>query len=365
MDDQDQQVRTVGVIADPGLAQKLADKVCLKFQARLNALDAAQQWQVVVDPFSLPLGESGRVILNENVPRLRKKHGWDFVIYLTDVPHYERERPVRSVLSPGQGSATLSIPSLGIALPRTVVKALVEIIRELTTGQQPAIPPTPLGRAISVRGRWGDPEQDDDRLESIEGLRGRMLLIVGMVRSYRPWRLVPHLSSAMAGATATGAFGVFYTSIWSMSDYLSSPRLSLITGCSILLLTFWLLFHNRLWERPRGYRRRERLVVYNIATVLSVAWAAAAMYVLLFLALLLAALVVIDQQFLASQLGHPIGLGEYLNLAWLAASLGTLGGAIGSSFDDVRLVQRATFSQREYERRNMDFGLDTDEQSSS
>ena len=34
-----------------------------------------------------------------------------------------------------------------------------------------------------------------------------------------------------------------------------------------------------------------------------------------------------------------------------------MGGAIGSSFDEVREVQRATFSQREYERRNMEFSI--------
>lgn len=346
--------RVVGLIADPGIAQGMANKVHQKLEKKLNS-DAERQfnWEIMIDPLSLPLSESGSVILNENVPRLREKYTWDYIIYLTDAPHYEQGRPVRSVLSPELGTATLSLPSLGLVTAGSVARALEEVLAELATGNLPEPSPSPLGKALSVRGSMRSDEDTPSRIDSIEGFRGRVLLTMGMIRINRPWRLVPQLSSAMAGAAATGAFGVFYTSIWSMADYLASSRLAFITLASILMLSLWLLFHNRLWEKPRGHRRKERLLIYNVATVLTVASAAAAMYLLLFLALLVASLVVIDQEFLASQLGHEVSMAEYLNLAWLAASLGTLGGAIGSSFDDVQSVQRATFSQREYERRNL------------
>ncbi|WP_279403471.1 hypothetical protein [Arthrobacter sp. JCM 19049] len=104
---------------------------------------------------------------------------------------------------------------------------------------------------------------------------------------------------------------------------------------------------------PRGVRRRERWVLYNVATLVTVGLAAAAMYLVLYGVLLLGALAVIDIEFLSEQLGHEASLDEYLNLAWLAASLGTMGGAIGSSFDDEQAVRQATFSHREYERRNL------------
>ena len=95
--------------------------------------------------------------------------------------------------------------------------------------------------------------------------------------------------------------------------------------------------------------------------MLTVGFAAAAMYLLLFLTLLAGSLIVIDQEYLAYQLRHDVTLAEYVNLAWLASSLGTMGGAIGSSFDGAKEVQRATFSQREYERRNMDFTISEDD----
>ena len=346
--------RVVGLIADPGIAQSLANRVHSRLEKRLNRDDDREfDWKIAIDPLSLPLSDSGSVILNDNVPKLREKYTWDFIIYLTDSPHYERDRPVRSVISPDHGSATLSLPSLGVVTTGTVARALTELLKELATGKLPLTPPSPLGRALNVRGSLRGIEDEASRIESIEGFRGRLLLTIGMIRINRPWRLVPQLSSAMAGAAATGAFGVFYTSIWSMADYLSNARLAFITAASILMLSTWLLFHNRLWEKPTGHRRKERMLIYNIATVLTVCFAAAAMYLLLFLALLVASLVVIDQEFLTNQLKHETSFIDYLNLAWLAASLGTLGGAIGSSFDDVQSVQRATFSQREYERRNL------------
>jgi len=359
---QEPEKRTVGLIADPGIADAMANRIAARLEGVMEKLqEHEQQWDVQVAPFSLPLGESGRVALNDKVPRLREKHGWDFIIYLTDAPHYVQNRPVRSVISVEDASAVLSMPSLGLARPRTVARELAELVRELATGKQPAPPPTPLGRVMSVHASRQDGQNEQNRISSIEGLRGRLLLIAGMVRSNQPWKLVPRLSSAMAGAVATGAFGVFYTSIWSMADYLPAGRLSLITVSSILILTLWLLLHNRLWERPKGNRRRERMVVYNAATVLTVGFAAAVMYLLLFLALLAGSLIVIDQEYLAYQLRHDVTLAEYVNLAWLASSLGTMGGAIGSSFDEVKEVQRATFSQREYERRNMEFTISKDD----
>ncbi|QDY66561.1 hypothetical protein FQA45_09600 [Glutamicibacter halophytocola] len=348
----------VGLIADPGTADAMANRVARRLEGVLAKLEEHEvHWEVQVAPFSLPLGDSGRVALEDKVPKLREKHGWDYIIYLTDAPHYVQQRPVRSVVASESCSAVLSMPSLGLARPRNVASALAELVKELSTGQPPGSAPTPLGRAISVHASWQDAENEQNRISSIEGLRGRLLLIAGMVRSNRPWKLVPRLSSALAGAVATGAFGVFYTSIWSMADYLSTQRLWLITLSSIAILTLWLLLHNRLWESPKGSRRRERLVVYNAATVLTVGFAAAAMYLLMFLALLAGALIVIDQEYLAYQLRHGVTLADYVNLAWLASSLGTMGGAIGSSFENVEEVQRATFSQREYERRNMEFSI--------
>src|SRR5690625_7897301 len=76
-------------------------------------------------------------------------------------------------------------------------------------------------------------------------------MLAGMLRSNRPGRLLPALTSCMAVAIATGAFGIFYGTLAPVSDALSGPRLLLISALGTCLLTAWLSMGNRLWNRQR------------------------------------------------------------------------------------------------------------------
>jgi hypothetical protein len=60
--------------------------------------------------------------------------------------------------------------------------------------------------------RYMSAEDDADAHLALVRLRGRLRLITEMVRDNRPWRLVPHLSTATAAATATGAYAIVTTS---------------------------------------------------------------------------------------------------------------------------------------------------------
>ena len=75
------------------------------------------------------------------------------------------------------------------------------------------------------------------------------------------------------------------------------------------------------------------------------------LYAGLFIATLIAAMTVIDETFLSSQLGFQAGLNNYLQLAWLATSMGIFAGALGSSADSHDDVLRATYGYRERLRR--------------
>lgn len=346
---------TVGLLADPGIAQTLADRILRRVREALNhQADNRAVWDVDNDRQSLPVSAAGRVMINDHAESLSKRLGWDYVLYLTDIPQYVEGRPVRMIVSSAHRVATIVVPMMGLARSRTLIDWTLRAVKELHEDQETLEPSVKLpDRLLSMTASVVPEQEPEDRFSTVEGLWGRLLLVFGMVRSNRPWKLVPRLSSAMAGAAATGAFGVFYASIWQMADYLSPARLTVISLTSLAVLTTWLILHNRLWESPRGVRRRERWVLYNLATLLTVGLAAAAMYVVLYTVLLLGSLAIIDIEFLSEQLGHEAGLDEYLNLAWLAASLGTMGGAIGSSFDDEEEVRQGTFSHREYERRNL------------
>jgi hypothetical protein len=54
--------------------------------------------------------------------------------------------------------------------------------------------------------------------------------------------------------------------------------------------------------------------MYNVSTAITLAIGVACMYVILFVLALLVAVVLIDSSYLAQTLGHPAGVGSYLNL---------------------------------------------------
>ncbi len=56
----------------------------------------------------------------------------------------------------------------------------------------------------------------------------------------------------------------------------------------------------------------------------------AVLYLALFIAMLAAALLLVPQGLLGSQLGYPAGVADQIRLAWLATSIATLGGALES-----------------------------------
>lgn len=81
------------------------------------------------------------------------------------------------------------------------------------------------------------------------------------------------------------------------------------------------------------------------------------LYLALFLAFLLSAVIVIDSGFVASTIGTDVSAAAYLDIAWLAGSMGTVAGALGSNFDaddDIRNFphvrrQAQRFQEREGE----------------
>lgn len=232
-------------------------------------------------------------------------------------------------------------------------KELVRVVKDLAVQAEIAQGSAGSSQAAG-EGRGTVHSSDGARTyETIPDRRGQVRLLGGMVRSNRPGRLVESLSSAAGAAMATGAFGIFYASIWSMADSSSSLRLALITVFAVTALTGWLIVHNGLWPNARTDPNGTSATLDDMATVVTVLLSVAVIYGGLYLAVLLGSLVVISGQYMQAQLGHPVSIVEYANLAWLSASLGTLAGAMGSNFDGADTVRKATYSGREHERHQL------------
>ncbi|MEU5846242.1 hypothetical protein [Saccharopolyspora shandongensis] len=71
----------------------------------------------------------------------------------------------------------------------------------------------------------------------------------------------------------------------------------------------------------------------------------------LFVITLIGSTAVISVDYLGKQLGHAATFIDYASLFWLASSMGTVAGALGSSLETETAVRRATYSRRECERR--------------
>ena len=56
-------------------------------------------------------------------------------------------------------------------------------------------------------------------------------------------------------------------------------------------------------------------------------------YLVLYVLVLAAMALVVPDRFMASNLGHPAGVGDYAAAAWFAASMATVVGAIGSGLE--------------------------------
>ncbi len=355
----DTQTVTVGLMADPGLPEKTARALTdglSRDLAKEADTGARVRWVVEVSRETLPLTADGEIPLLDHAGRLRDAHGWDYLVYLTDLPRSHEGEAMLCEASAAAGAALISLPALGaLQLKARARKLSTALVLSVRAGTEDYPSPTAVRQAlgrVAVR-RVGPVRDSDAAYIVLPGRVNQWRLLSVMIRNTRPGRLLPELAGCVAAATATGAFGIFYTSIWNMSDALSPARLAMISLVVTAALSGWLVVHNGLWNRIRGADTPGHALRDNVSTAITVWFSVALMYVLLWGLLFLVGLAVIATDYLQSQLGHPVNLLDYGHLSWLAASLGTLAGALGSNFDSDEAIREATYSRREYQRRQL------------
>jgi hypothetical protein len=354
----------LGLLSDPGLPSKLSEELAGQLPELLyRETGGRAKWVVQTATEALTLDENGTLPSVEIGRRRMAEEGWDLIILITDLPRRAEGRPIISDYGLSSGVALVSLPGLGaVGLRRQARKVITHLIVEHlinkplgdvdANGQRHGRQRDHLPLGIKAAAEHIDSEDEGiDMHLVLKGNAGRLRLLAGMVRTNRPWRLVPSLSPAIAGAAAGAAFGVFYSNIWHLADALSGSRLALINVLAVLAMVVWLIVDNNLWERPTDRQLREEAVLYNAATAVTIGLGVLCMYVLLFAVTLFSALIVISPGLLESTLQHPSGFAEYMRVVWLAASMGTIAGALGSGFAGEDAVRQAAYSKREQQRR--------------
>ncbi|MFN8164440.1 MAG: hypothetical protein U0R26_11575, partial [Solirubrobacterales bacterium] len=78
----------------------------------------------------------------------------------------------------------------------------------------------------------------------------------------------------------------------------------------------------------------------------TVVFGVTALYLFVFVASLLAALLLIEPFLLSEALGRDTDAWDYVRLAWLSSALGTIGGALGATLETDEAVKEAAYAHR-------------------
>ena len=353
---------TVGLVAAPDIPERVAEELAVKLPELLGRhVDDHVSWEipVVVDP--LTGSERDAPELLDACRESRLEEGWDLAVCLTDLPVYRGGSVVVADLSVGRKVAGLSLPALGTTqLRRRARKVVLQLVGELYA-RSPDLgrddPADGERRAELLRPyRQVEPpdrdmkEMDVDARFTAPVVRGSVRLLSGMVLANRPWKLFPSFKGTLAAAFATGAYALVITTLWILADSVGWPRLLLLMVTAIVAMVAWIIVAHHLWERQEDCQKRKWVALYNGVTVLTISVAVLIAYAVLFALIFIAAWVFVPGTYFQTILKHPVGFSEYLTLSWMAASLATLAGALGSSLEDEDAVRGAAYGYRQRRR---------------
>lgn len=345
----------LGVVVAPGLARDATAKIAAELADDLRALELGVDWQteLVVDRLIVPPAQTTELV--DAARRRRLDESWDLGVVVTDLPLSVGRRPVSRHVSPTHGVAVVSLPALGaLHLAPRLRRALVELVRELVGHD--GVRWRGDGALARLRRRWGRgvlqelASGTEDRAGALrvlfvpEVLSSHLRVLVGMVRANRPWRLAAGLYRALLGAIVAGAYGIVTSDIWRLSATAGATRLALASIGSIAFTSAAVVVAHGLWERTPDRRLREQVILFNFATTATIVIGIAALYGALFLTIFATAELLLSTRALASGVGHAVVTGDYLTLAWLTASLATVGGALGSALESDEAVREAAYA---------------------
>ncbi|MDQ3885776.1 MAG: hypothetical protein M3308_01855 [Actinomycetota bacterium] len=348
----------VGVVADPVAAPAfIAQRIEHDLPGLLAEQMPGRAWRVEVVLEQLPPSDSCHSEMMEFATERMQQHGWDVAVCVTDLPLVSGKQPVVADASNSRQVAVVSLPAFGaMALHRRVRGVVIQLIADLRGEGAPGenteehrrrrLPA--LGRAF----RRVTPDQEGIDLRILAS-RGRLRLLIGMVRDNQPWRLVFGLRGALVGAFAFSAFYLLNTTVWELALTMAPlQRLATVLG-SLAVLVTWLIIYHHLWERTRNRpaQEREQAVLFNASTVLTLAIGLACGYVALYILNLTAAVILFTPEVFSQYTGPDPGAGDYATVVLLVTAAATIAGAIGSGFDSEDSVREAAYSYRERERR--------------
>jgi hypothetical protein len=342
----------LGLIVSPAIDQLAADELASELGTALGERYPEVEWElkVLTDPLAEP-----PVRLTELVSATRNlllDADWDLAVAITELPLRLAHRTLVSHASRTHGVALVSLPAVGVLKRRrrlydVVADAVGTLVGDPARGRATRSAGARLGVERRLAELAGDVDDADGGAAYVARvITGNLRLLAGMVGANHPWRLVGRLWRAILAAIAAAALGLIQVEVWRIATSLGPPRLAIAALASIGAASVTLIAGHHLWERPPDPRVREQVTLFNLATTATVVLGVIALYLSVFVAGLLGALLLIQPSLLSEVLGRDVDAWDYVRIALLASTLGTVGGALGATAETDEAVREAAYAHR-------------------
>lgn len=341
----------LGLIVSPAIDQLAADELAAELGAALTERYPEVDWELEVlgDPLAEPPVQLTELV--SAARRLLLDADWDLAVAITELPLRLAHRTLLSHTSRTHGVALVSLPALGVlGRRRRLYDVAADAVGTLVGDPERDRAAESAGARLGVGRRLvelaGDVDEGSGATYVTRVIGGNLRLLVGMVGANHPWRLVGRLWRAMLAAVAAVAFGLIQFEVWRIATSMGAVRLTFAALASVVAASVTLIAAHGLWERAPDPRVREQVTLFNLATTATVVFGVTALYLFVFAASLFAALVLIEPPLLSRELGRSMDAWDYVCLAWLLSTLGTIGGALGATLETDEAVREAAYARR-------------------
>ncbi|PYZ94678.1 hypothetical protein CR194_03870 [Salipaludibacillus keqinensis] len=381
--DDEKETRTLGLVPAPELPEEIVTKVADELPDLLSDfVDDQIYWKVesVTDPLTGAAGDSKEIL--EKTEKSMSKEEWDYAICVTDLPIFEERLLVVADVSVERNLAVISLPSLGAnPMKQRVREAIVQITNEMYHGSSDEARQEQQGKTkkasseddevkkkgsrqltsrrlterlspITRKTLSEETEDIDVRYLINSKFSGGIRLISGMVFANRPWTIFPTFKSVLAVAFASGAYALIFPSLWLLSDAYEIGRFVALMITSIAAMVTWIIVAHNLWEKPVQNGSRFIVRRYNIATVITLLTGVLFYYTILFVLFLGTVTLLVPSSLMEEEIVAAVNAGNYVLLAWLAASVATIVGALGAGLESEETVLKTTYGYRQRRRKS-------------
>ena len=336
----------VGLVMAPGTVSLARDTFDADVRQALEARFPQVGWNVVTQAdrlteppvTALDLMEAGRDrMLDEN---------WDLVLVITDLPLRDERRTVKTQFSVVHSVGLIVAPALGVVhiadkITSSAVTLIAEILDFDTDDDGEDIVRRARERAEDV------PVSEDENSAQFAArvLGGNVGVLMGLVKANRPLTFALRLSQLIAVTAAAGVLMLITPDIWVLAANYGVGRLTLMTVIAIVSVTASLIVGAKLWERPRRKAEREQVMLFNVATMLTVCLGVMTFYLAVFVLALAGSFLLLEGHSFEQLSSEHLSFGKILSIAWMTTSLATIGGAVGAGLEEDDVIRTAAYTQ--------------------